>query len=44
MTMPFERVVWMVLDSVGIGAMPDAGAYGDQGSDTLGNVARKRTL
>jgi phosphopentomutase len=44
MTMPFERVVWMVLDSVGIGAMPDAGAYGDQGSDTLGNVARKRKL
>jgi phosphopentomutase len=40
----FERVVWMVLDSVGIGAMPDAGAYGDQGSDTLGNVARKRKL
>jgi phosphopentomutase len=34
----------MVLDSVGIGAMPDAGDYGDQGSDTLGNVARKRKL
>ncbi len=44
MTMPFERVVWIVLDSVGIGAMPDAGAYGDAGSDTLGNVARKRKL
>ena len=44
MKMAFERVVWMVLDSVGIGAMPDAGAYGDQGSDTLGNVARKRKL
>jgi phosphopentomutase len=44
MTMAFQRVVWMVLDSVGIGAMPDAGAYGDQGSDTLGNVARKRKL
>jgi phosphopentomutase len=44
MTMPFDRVVWMVLDSVGIGAMPDAGAYGDSGSDTLGNVARKRKL
>src|SRR6478752_4600929 len=44
MTMPFDRVVWMVLDSVGIGAMPDARAYGDSGSDTLGNVARKRKL
>ena len=42
--MPFNRIVWMVLDSVGIGAMPDAGDYGDQGSDTLGNVARKRKL
>ena len=44
MRMAFKRIVWMVLDSVGIGAMPDAGAYGDQGSDTLGNVARKRKL
>jgi phosphopentomutase len=29
-----------VLDGVGIGAAPDAEAYGDVGSDTLGNVAR----
>ena len=28
----------MVMDSAGIGAMPDAGAYGDEGSDTLGHV------
>jgi len=41
---PFERVVWIVLDSVGIGAMPDAAAYGDEGSDTLGNIARRRQL
>ncbi|HWF48941.1 MAG TPA: phosphopentomutase [Bryobacteraceae bacterium] len=41
---PFSRVVWIVLDSVGIGAMPDAAAYGDEGSDTLGNLARKRSL
>ncbi len=41
---PFERVVWIVLDSVGIGAMPDAAEYGDEGSDTLGNIARRRTL
>ena len=38
--MSFQRVVWIVLDSVGIGEMPDAGAYGDKGSDTLGNLAR----
>src|ERR1700722_12795952 len=42
--MPFRRVIWMVLDSVGIGEMPDAEAYGDRGSDTLGNIARQRTL
>ncbi len=42
--MIFERVVWIVLDSVGIGAMPDAAAYGDEGSDTLGNIARQRPL
>ncbi|MEZ5398257.1 MAG: phosphopentomutase [Bryobacteraceae bacterium] len=40
----FERVVWVVLDSVGIGEMPDAAAYGDVGSDTLGNIARQRPL
>jgi phosphopentomutase len=37
---PFDRVIWIVLDSVGIGAMPDAAAYGDYGSDTLGNIAK----
>ena len=40
----FSRIVWIVLDSVGIGAMPDAAAYGDAGSDTLGNIARLRGL
>ncbi len=41
----FERIVWIVLDSVGIGAMPDAGAFGDPpGADTLGNLARLRGL
>ncbi len=38
--MAFGRVIWIVLDSVGIGEMPDAAAYGDAGSDTLGNLAR----
>ncbi len=42
--MSFKRVVWIVLDSVGIGEMPDAAAYGDAGSDTLGNIARQREL
>jgi phosphopentomutase len=36
----FKRVIWIVLDSVGIGEMPDADIYGDSGSDTLGNIAR----
>jgi phosphopentomutase len=40
----FHRVIWLVLDSVGIGAMPDAPAYGDEGSDTIGNIARRHKL
>ncbi len=42
--MPFDRIVWIVLDSVGIGEMPDAAQYGDVGSDTLGNIALQRPL
>ena len=38
----FDRVIWIVLDSVGVGAMPDAASYGDEGSDTVGNIARMR--
>jgi phosphopentomutase len=34
------RAVVMVLDSVGVGELPDAGDYGDTGSNTLGNTAR----
>jgi phosphopentomutase len=33
------RAIVIVLDSVGIGALPDAAAYGDEGSDTLGHIA-----
>jgi phosphopentomutase len=40
----FERIIWIVLDSVGIGAMPDAADFGDVGSDTLGNIAKKYRL
>lgn len=42
--MTFGRVILIVLDSVGIGEMPDAADYGDRGSDTLGNLARRRPL
>jgi phosphopentomutase len=35
-----RRAAVIVLDGVGIGAAPDAAAYGDTGSNTLGNLAR----
>ncbi len=35
-----RRAAIIVLDGLGIGQAPDAAAYGDVGSDTLGNVAR----
>lgn len=38
--MPINRVIVIVLDSVGIGEAPDAEAFGDVGSHTLGNTAR----
>jgi len=34
----FRRFILVVLDSAGIGEMPDAAQWGDEGSDTLGNV------
>jgi len=34
-----KRAVIIVLDSVGIGELPDAAKYGDTGSNTLGNIA-----
>lgn len=39
-----DRVIWIVLDSVGIGELPDAADYGDVGRDTLGHIARSRPL
>lgn len=36
----FQRIIVLVMDSVGIGALPDAGQYGDAGANTLGNIAR----
>ena len=38
------RVILIVLDSVGAGALPDAEAYGDAGSDTLGHIAAAHPL
>jgi phosphopentomutase len=40
----FRRIIWVVLDSVGIGALPDAGEYGDIGRNTLGHIAESRPL
>jgi phosphopentomutase len=41
---PFERILWIVLDSVGIGALPDAADYDDVGRNTLGHIAKSRPL
>ena len=41
---PFQRVTWIVLDSVGIGALPDAADYDDVGRNTLGHIAETRRL
>jgi len=40
----FSRVIVIVLDGAGCGELPDAAAYGDSGSNTLGNVARRVPL
>lgn len=37
-----KRVILIVLDSAGIGAMPDAAEFGDTGSNTIGNICRVR--
>ncbi|NPV90369.1 MAG: phosphopentomutase [Firmicutes bacterium] len=36
-----RRVFCIVLDSVGVGELPDAWKYGDEGSNTLGNISRE---
>lgn len=35
-----DRVILVILDSLGVGELPDASKYGDEGSNTLGNTAR----
>src|SRR5437588_5806819 len=40
----FDRITLLVLDGAGIGAMPDAPAWGDAGSDTFGHICESRQL
>ena len=40
----YRRVFWIVLDSVGIGELPDAAEYDDVGRNTLGHIAESRPL
>ena len=37
----YRRIFTIVIDSLGVGAMPDAAAYGDAGTDTLGHIAQR---
>src|SRR2546426_1719574 len=39
-----ERIFWIVLDSVGIGELPDASDYDDVDRNTLGHIAESRPL
>jgi len=40
----FRRICLIVLDSLGIGEMPDAESWGDRGADTLGNILKSRKV
>jgi len=40
----FNRILLIVLDGAGIGAMPDAPEWGDAGSDTFGHILESRQL
>ncbi len=44
MSTKFSRICLVVLDSAGIGAMPDAADWGDAGADTLGNIFKSRNV
>jgi phosphopentomutase len=44
MASKFNRVCLVVLDSAGIGEMPDAAAWGDAGADTLGHILASRKV
>ena len=38
-----KRIIWIVIDSVGIGQLPDSEKFGDQGVNTLGNIVREHS-
>lgn len=38
----YKRIFTIVVDSLGVGALPDAGEYGDAGADTLGHISQYR--
>lgn len=38
--MKVNRVIWIVLDSAGVGELPDAEKFGDRGTNTIGNLSR----
>ncbi len=38
----YERIFTIVMDSLGVGALPDAESYGDLGTDTLGHISQYR--
>ena len=40
----FNRIVLVVLDSAGIGEMPDSASWGDAGADTLGHILESRKV
>ena len=42
--MSFRRICLLVLDSAGIGEMPDAADWGDAGADTFGNILKSRNV
>jgi phosphopentomutase len=44
MSLRFKRICLMVLDSAGIGAMPDAANWGDAGADTFGHILESRNV
>jgi len=44
MTNRFRRICLVVLDSAGIGEMPDAASWGDAGADTLGHILASRSV
>jgi len=44
MNSKFNRICLVILDSVGIGEMPDSESWGDKGADTLGNILKSRRV